>query len=623
MRHALHPIRVWSATFGDREKTIRSPGLLEERIDELRREVAQLLSQPGDLRDGLARLLDRLNAIAAPAGGAAESTIPSSEARIDEVLDVLYGLAGLDFTRRAQVYGHGPLDALSQTANMLAEELEATQHEMEAARAAAEAATLAKSQFLAHMSHEIRTPLTALIGFADLLSAPSVSESERLNYAMIIRRNGEHLLSVINDILDLSRIEAGRLTVEAIDCSPAQILSEVASLMRVRAKESGLYFELSLDTPIPSSMKSDPTRLRQILLNLVGNAIKFTRRGGVEVRARHEGGELAIDVIDTGIGMSAAELSTLFQPFQQADLSMTRRYGGSGLGLAISRALAEALGGRITVQSVLEHGSRFRLALPAVEAHDLVERLDERPPDRVDARRSVRLAGSVLVVEDGIDNQVLVTTLLRNYGLTVAVAGDGKVALQHALEAWRRGTPFDVILMDMQMPVMDGYQATTALRREGYPNAIIALTAHAMAGERERCLNAGCTDYLRKPIDRGELVAALTRHLPPAPLAETAPLLHSSFAADPEMVEIIVRFVASLPERVAAIRAAARGAEPDVLLRLVHQLKGAAGGYGFGEIGVRAFDVEEALRGGSEQAVVLRLIEELAELCERARAGRP
>jgi signal transduction histidine kinase/DNA-binding response OmpR family regulator len=585
--------------------------------------VLQLLSQPGDLRDGLARLLDRLNAIAAPSGGGKEATEPSSEARIGEVLDVLYGLAGLDFSLRAQVYGDGPLDALAQTANMLSEELEATQHAMEAARAAAEAATLAKSQFLAHMSHEIRTPLTALIGFADLLSAPSVSESERLNYAMIIRRNGEHLLSVINDILDLSRIEAGRLTVETIVCSPAQILSEVASLMRVRAKESGLYFELYLDTPVPSSMKSDPTRLRQILLNLVGNAIKFTRRGGVEVRARYQDGELAIDVIDTGIGMSEEQLSTLFQPFQQADLSMTRRYGGSGLGLAISRALADALGGRISVESVLEQGSRFRLALPAVQAAEFVERIDEKPPDRPDARRSVRLHGSVLVVEDGIDNQVLVTTLLRNYGLTVAVAGDGKVALQHALEAWRHGTPFDVILMDMQMPVMDGYQATTALRREGYPNAIIALTAHAMAGERERCLNAGCSDYLRKPIDRGELVAALTRHLVPTPTEESAPLVHSSFAADPEMVEIIVRFVGSLPERVAAIRAAARGNEREVLLRLVHQLKGAAGGYGFGEIGERAFAIEEALRSGSEQAVVLRLTDELAELCERARAGRP
>jgi signal transduction histidine kinase/CheY-like chemotaxis protein/HPt (histidine-containing phosphotransfer) domain-containing protein len=544
-------------------------------------------------------------------------------AQVNDVLEVMTSLASLDFHARARVLGDGPLDALAQVANMLSEELQATQEAMATARAAAEAATEAKSRFLAHMSHEIRTPLTALLGFADLLLAPKLTESERLNYAMIIRRNGEHLLSVINDILDLSRVEAGRLHVERVPCSPARILSDVASLLRGRADEVGLHFEAHLVTPIPAVVVTDPTRIRQILLNFVGNAVKFTRKGAVRVLARVDGVHLVVEVVDTGIGIAPEHLPNLFHAFTQGDLSMARRFGGSGLGLAISKALAEALGGSISVDSELGRGSTFRLSLP-IESGDSSETVDALPVDfPAPLAAPPRLAGSVLVAEDGVDNQVLATILLRSYGLTVAVAADGEMAVQRTLEAWRHGTPFDVVLMDMQMPVLDGYQATTSLRRAGYDRPIVALTAHAMAGERERCIEAGCDDYIRKPIDRRELLQSLRRHLQP-PTAEGAAtaLLHSSFADDSEMVEIIQRFVASLPERVAALRAEARVPGSQTLVRLAHQLKGAAGGYGFGPISEAAATLEAAARSGGEHANVLRAVEELADVCARARTGR-
>jgi CheY-like chemotaxis protein/HPt (histidine-containing phosphotransfer) domain-containing protein len=483
---------------------------------------------------------------------------------------------------------------------------------------------VAKSQFLTHMSHEIRTPLTALLGFADLLLQPKLTESERLNYAMIIRRNGEHLLQVINDILDLSRVEAGRLSVERISCVPAWILSEVASLMRVRAKESGLEFEARIATPIPRFLHSDPTRLRQILLNLVGNAVKFTRRGVVRLLARVDGERLVVEVVDTGIGIAPEQLQVLFQPFTQADLSLTRRFGGSGLGLAISKTLAEALGGTISVESEIGRGSTFRLSLPFEPGGETIDSLEQMPTDRpAPLASATRLAGNVLVVEDGVDNQVLITTLLRGYGVTVAVTGDGQVAVQRALDAWRNGTPFDLILMDMQMPVMDGYKATASLRRAGYPKPIVALTAHAMAGERERCLEAGCDDYVRKPIGRSELLAALEEYLPAAPQSAEDPALYSTFAGDAEMAEIIERFVAQLPQRIAALRVEARAPGSEALQRLAHQLKGAAGGYGFEPISEAAAALEQAVKAEGAQAAVQQALEALVDVCARARAGRP
>jgi len=406
--------------------------------------------------------------------------------------------------------------------------------ELELSREAAEAASRAKSGFLANMSHEIRTPMTAILGYADLLLDPNLEPAERLAHVSVIRRNGEHLLQVINDILDLSKIEAGRLDIERIECSPARVLGDVASLMRVRAAEKRLRFAVHYVPPLPSIVRTDPTRLRQILINLVGNAIKFTEDGEVVVTLAVGGASpavLTLTVRDTGVGMSEEQLRSLFAPFSQADASTTRRFGGTGLGLSISKRLAHALGGEIAVESAPGRGSTFTVSVPVTVPlgarwDEVVSESIQPPPAVVGGARgphappgalpdlppgAPRLAGlRILLAEDGPDNQRLLTHVLQRAGAIVEVAANGL----EAAEAGQRGgaRPFDVILMDMQMPVMDGYAATRRLRANGHRGPIIALTAHAMEGDRAACLDAGCDDYATKPIDRARLIAMIRAH---------------------------------------------------------------------------------------------------------------
>lgn len=407
-------------------------------------------------------------------------------------------------------------------------QLLAANEELHRARQAALSATQAKSQFLAHMSHEIRTPMTAILGYCDLLidEASRDAALERHRAALTtIRRNGSHLLDVVNDILDLSKIEAGRMTVESEPVDVASLIADAAELVRVRAAEKQLRFEVVQEGALPSVIRSDVMRLRQILINLLGNAIKFTDRGTVRLAVRLRQGEsprLEFDVIDTGIGLSAEQLERLFTPFHQADATTSRRFGGTGLGLAISRRLAQMLGGDIEATSEPGAGSMFRLyvatgsldgvalsfgtnartgALPAAIAADSPK--GEPPSPLAEAR--------LLLAEDGIDNQRLIAHILRKAGAQVEVVENGRLAVDAALAAVERGAAYDVILMDMQMPVVDGYQATSQLRAAGYEGSIIALTAHAMSGDRDRCLQAGCDNYTTKPIDRQQLIALL-RH---------------------------------------------------------------------------------------------------------------
>ena len=555
--------------------------------------------------------------------------------RLEEILDVLFGLAGLDFSKRARVGTEGNvLDAVASATNMLSEELAATQHALAERNRALEAATAAKSQFMANMSHEIRTPLGALLGFAELLVDPRLSEGDRLNYALIIRRNGEHLLSLINDILDLSKIEAGKLSIELLECSLSQLLIDIAALMRVRASEKGLAFSVDFLSSVPGRILSDPTRLRQILLNLLGNAIKFTENGSVRLILSYDADppSLAFTVVDTGIGMSPEQLSRMFQPFEQADLSMTRRFGGTGLGLAICKPLAEALGGSLTVESTEGVGSIFmlKLAIETTADSPWIQSLDAASAEDKLGHIAVpeRLAGVVLLAEDGTDNQLFVSTVLSRRGLAVVLAENGQIASERALSAWRSGQPFDLILMDMQMPVLDGYSATTYLRQQGYPGPIIALTAHAMVGERERCLAAGCNDFLTKPITRQHLIEQISPYLGAAvagtvvsdTLTHTPPThdqgLISSYADDPEMGELIAGFVTNMPERIKTIQNAAHQPDLQALQRLTHQLKGAAGGYGFQPVTMAAARLEQALLAGQP---IEPALQELVEICARLR----
>ena len=400
---------------------------------------------------------------------------------------------------------------------------------------AVEEANRAKSEFLANMSHEIRTPMTAILGFSEVLhenitccTICDEHESCQLrqqnkSHVETIRTNGEYLIGIINDILDLSKIEAGKLEVEHIQCSPCHILSEVASLMRVRATAKNLPLEIEYDGPIPHRIRSDPTRLRQILINLTSNAVKFTEVGKVRLVARLLGAEcddptMQFKVVDSGIGMTEEQIDKLFKPFHQADTSTTRKFGGTGLGLAISKRLAEKLGGDVTVRSRPGEGTTFTVTV-ATGSLDGVKLLDSpaeaqvsSDPEKNSTAPKTKLDCRVLLAEDGPDNQRLIAFLLKKAGAEVVLAENGQTAYDLALAARDEGTPFDVILMDMQMPVMDGYDATEKLRKARYTGPIIALTAHAMSADRGKCLNAGCDDYMAKPIDHKKLISLVAQY---------------------------------------------------------------------------------------------------------------
>ena len=491
----------------------------------------------------------------------------------------------------------------------------------EARRAAQEASRL-KSEFLAHTSHEIRTPMTALVGYTELLGDPDLSPAERAEGLATVRRNGEHLMTIVNDILDLSKIESGRMTIERMACSPFALVAEVAAVLRPRAAHDGLDVEVGYRSPLPETIETDPTRLRQILLNLVGNAIKFTPRGSVRLEVGPvEDTRLCFEVIDTGIGLDAEQQARLFTAFSQADASTTRRFGGTGLGLAISKRLAGMLGGDLRVRSLPGEGSTFTLtidvgSLAGVRLLDRppeVRAAAERPEPSADERQALR--GRILLAEDGLDARRLLARHLRAAGAEVETAENGLVACELALRAADAGTPYDLILMDMQMPELDGYAAAARLRAAGYRGPIVALTAHAMEDERARCLGAGCDGFATKPILRRTLIEVARAYLAPG---GAAPLV-SALAADAEIARLLDGFVGRLPERLGAMERALGARDLVGLADLAHQLKGAATGYGFPTITEAAAELEAvaAARGEVERALAA-----LADVCRRA-AARP
>jgi len=419
------------------------------------------------------------------------------------------------------------------------EDLQSANQALEQANARAEAASRVKSEFLANMSHEIRTPMTAILGYTDLLFDPDVSEDESESYKEIIRRSGQHLLVIINDILDLSKIEAGRMVLFQDEVKPRELAADLVATLQADARRKGLTLEFEVADDVPETITSDPVRVRQVLNNLVGNAIKFTRSGTVRVVVRCSGSGdglmLLFDVVDSGIGIDEAKLAGLFDAFTQADYSSTRQAGGTGLGLAISKQLAIILGGDIEVESELGKGSTFRFALDATGASQQAPSGTEAsaPAETVSRTSSVSKAAPavdlhchVLLVEDGRLNQVLISTILKKAGATIELADNGLQGVEKVVAAQQEGRPFNLILMDMQMPVMDGYDATRRLREAGFDTPIVALTAHAMAGDRQKCLDAGCTEYATKPVDRRGLLAMcadLTSHPnPPAPFPSQA-----------------------------------------------------------------------------------------------------
>ncbi len=410
---------------------------------------------------------------------------------------------------------------IEESRNRVARQAEELRHANELVHQASRS----KSEFLANMSHEIRTPMTAILGYTDLLLTElNWKTTDRCEALHAIRRNGEHLLTIINDILDLSKIEAGRITLETISCDLRLLVQEVVASFQIRAVEKSLQMSVEFDTRVPQYVGTDPTRLRQILINLIGNAIKFTETGAVYIRVYAEEPEtpqrkLRFEVIDTGIGIDAGRLEDLFLPFTQLDACTTRKFGGTGLGLTISRRLAEILGGGLSATSERGLGSTFVATIrydsttvsndgdgklaPELSHSALVA---PKPPllSRLDGCR-------ILLAEDGVDNQRLIAFLLQRAGASIVIADNGKRALELLQSFAEQGPRIDLILMDMQMPELDGYSATRYLRQQGDTRPIIALTANAMIEDRQICLDAGCSDYISKPIDRAILLDVLSR----------------------------------------------------------------------------------------------------------------
>ena len=389
----------------------------------------------------------------------------------------------------------------------------------------AEAANRAKSEFLANMSHELRTPMTAILGCSELLNTEEFSPTEQHTFLQTIQRSGEGLLGIINDILDLARIEADQLPLQKTDCPLQPILNDVLAVARIAAAKKCLSLQMAYGLPVPATICTDPARLRQILVNLVGNAVKFTEQGEVRLSVHccktGEGtAQVQFAVSDTGIGIPSAMLEEIFQPFVQVDGRHTRRYGGTGLGLSICQRLAEALDGRLEVTSEVGRGSTFTLTVdggPWQKTQGPGASSDQAagPTSRAEpgGEPSLVLQGRVLLVEDEPTLQVILGHLLRRLKLEVELADDGRLACQMAEQSRSEGRPYELILMDLQLPDMDGLDATRWLRTQGWPGPIVALTAHAMLGDREKCLAAGCDDYLSKPISTSALREVLTRCL--------------------------------------------------------------------------------------------------------------
>ncbi len=477
----------------------------------------------------------------------------------------------------------------------------------------AESANAAKSAFLSNMSHEIRTPMTAILGFTDVLRRGAANDpAARERHLRTIASSGRHLLELINDLLDLSKVEAGSMEVESIPTSPALVAHEVVETLGVKAREKGIGLELDVRTPLPERVASDPARLRQIVTNLAGNAIKFTETGAVRVGVAWLPGEatLRIEVADSGIGMTAEQQAKVFDAFSQADATIARRFGGTGLGLSISLRLAEALGGTIELESAPHEGSTFTLVLPGLRSLSgapvsiaaLRASLERATPAPTAGRQLARVP--VLVVDDAAENRELLQLVLGGAGLEITCAANGR----EAVEALRAGD-FAAVVMDVQMPVMDGYEAATTMRADGYAGPLVALTANAMRGFEARVLAAGYSHYETKPIDFDRLIGLLGSLVgspaAPAPSAahaiepEAADLVPSALAAqNPAFAAIAARFLDRLDAELVALREAMSANDFARVADRAHWLKGSGGTVGYACLGEPAAALEAAAQAG-------------------------
>lgn len=516
----------------------------------------------------------------------------------------------------------------------------ATQRKKRQLQRAAEAATVAKNEFLARVSHEIRTPLTVILGCTEGLDAPRQSKSRAREAIDAIRRNSNHLLGMINDLLDLSKIEAGHLPVKLVPASVFDVLMGVDDIIRVSAEQHGLDFSIVYETDIPERIVTDPGRLRQALINLVSNAIKFTPKGGIRIRVRVEGEVtgrcLVFDVEDTGVGIPPDKMDAIFDAFSQAESLTARKYAGTGLGLAISRSVATRLYGRLTAKSKIGKGSIFTLSIDLSKAS--VENLGmetrmmsaaELAADRAhalqaDAQREHKpdipvLCGHVLLAEDAPDISNMMRLQLESAGASVTVVDNGSDAVEQAYDEH-----FDAVIMDIHMPGMDGIAAIKEMRGRGLETPVIVISADSSEERLRECSDAGANGFVPKPFQQVPFLREVARHLPRTPESErndmADPIRSELDFSSPKMAAAVADFVRTLSERVAGMESALAGKDTEEIARLAHQLKGAGGINGYMCVSEQARQLEEAM-DRNDYSAVEACLREFRNLTERISAG--